>query len=676
MALDEYKRKRHFDQTPEPLAALEKPGAYRFVVQKHRASHLHYDFRLEVQGVLKSWAVPKGPSLNPADKRLAMMVEDHPVSYIDFEGVIPPGNYGAGSVIVWDIGTWEPLGDPTQMLQKGDLKFNLKGKKLKGSFVLAHIRSRRPGSKGNEWLLIKHRDEYAVQGYDIDQYDGSALTGRSLAQIAGDEDAATWQSNRPAVASRKNAWLADTLANLEKKKRTTSKTKSAKAKASGKALPRTTSRQSSAARSRSREAKTDTQETDPAFPASPAGHVTPPSRRRPRPRRFPHAGEDARMTAGVDASATGTVPAPELDRLSGSRRAPIPRQIHPMLATLIDQPFNDAEWLYEVKWDGYRAIAFIEGGKVRLVSRNQNDLTEQYPEVADLGTETVARTAILDGEICALDEEGRPSFSLMQRRTGGLGRRRRGPDDRDIPLVYYVFDLLYLDGFDLRRVDLSERKRVLRQILRNGAPDAHRRPGVLRYSDDFAEGIALYRVARERGLEGIVAKRRRSCYLEKRSREWLKIKITQRQECVIGGYTDPRGSRENFGSIVLGLYEGQGRLIHVGQAGSGFTERTHEELWRRLKTIGTDRSPFFGKVESDRRLHWVKPELVAQIKFTEWTHEGESGQVKMRAPVFEGLRFDKTPRECVFETPRIAKKETEKAQRREGASRRATNIKP
>jgi bifunctional non-homologous end joining protein LigD len=630
MALEEYKRKRSFDQTPEPPAALEKPGSYRFVVQKHRASHLHYDFRLEMQGVLKSWAIPKGPSLDPADKRLAMMVEDHPVSYLDFEGVIPPGNYGAGTVMVWDIGAWEPLGDPAQMLEKGDLKFNLQGQKLEGSFVLAHIRSRRPGSKGNEWLLIKHRDEFAVQGYDIEQYDQSALTGRSLAQIAGAEDAAVWQSSRPAAASRKNAWLAETLNKLQKKK-VAAKPRSVKVKVGAKASPRT------ANRSRSQEAKTENQETEP----------------------------ETRIPAA--ASRRAGVPALDLDKVPGSRRAPMPSQIHPMLATLVDAPFSDSEWLYEVKWDGYRAVLFLEGGKLRLASRNQNDLTGQYPELADLSTELDARTAVVDGEVCALDEEGRPSFSLMQQRTGGLGRRRRGPGDHGIPIVYYAFDLLYLDGFDLRRVELSERKRLLCHLLRNGGPDSQRDPGLLRYSDDFADGVALYRAARARGLEGIVAKRRRSCYLEKRSREWLKIKITQRQECVIGGYTDPRGSRENFGSIVLGLYDRQGSLLHVGQAGSGFTEKTHEEMWQRLQAIGADRSPFFGKVESDRRLHWVKPELVAQIKFTEWTHEGESGQVKMRAPVFEGLRFDKTPRECIFETPRNARREVAKAERGEAA---------
>jgi bifunctional non-homologous end joining protein LigD len=335
-----------------------------------------------------------------------------------------------------------------------------------------------------------------------------------------------------------------------------------------------------------------------------------------------------------------------------------------MLATLVDAPFNHADWFYEVKWDGYRAIALLDRGKLRLVSRNQNELTAQFPELAEIAAGIDARSAVLDGEICALDEEGRPSFSLMQQRTAGLDRRRRGAA---IPIVYYAFDLLYLEGFDLRQVELSERKRLLRHLLGIDMPSGAHSSSPVRYSSEFEDGLALYAAARDRGLEGIVGKRRRSAYLEKRSREWLKIKITQRQECVIGGYTEPRGSRENFGSLVLGLFDRKGRLLHVGQAGSGFTVMTHEQMWRRLEAIPANRSPFFGKVESDRRLHWVKPELVAQIKFTEWTHEGESGQVKMRAPVFEGLRLDKKPRDCRFETPRPARKEAEKANRGEAA---------
>ena len=323
----------------------------------------------------------------------------------------------------------------------------------------------------------------------------------------------------------------------------------------------------------------------------------------------------------------------------------MPHSIRPMLATLIDEPFDNDDWLYEIKWDGYRAIAFLDGKSVRLVSRNQNDLTAAYPELQETARSIKAATAALDGEIVALDEQGRSSFGLMQQRTGvGEGGRRIRRTRDDIPIAYYVFDLLHLDGFDLTQARLEQRKRLLREIVSDGK--------LLRYSDHYAgRGTALFQAAAERGLEGIIAKHRTSWYEQKRSREWLKIKLVRRQECVIGGYTEPRGSRENFGSLVLGLYDDKGRLVPVGQAGSGFTEQTHEDMWARLKPLETTRNPFSGKVESDRRLHYVKPELVAEIKFTEWTHEGQSGGVKMRAPVFEGLRLDKKPSECKFDRP-------------------------
>jgi bifunctional non-homologous end joining protein LigD len=337
----------------------------------------------------------------------------------------------------------------------------------------------------------------------------------------------------------------------------------------------------------------------------------------------------------------------------------MPSFIPPMLATLVDEPFQSAEWLYEVKWDGYRALAFIEGSKVRLTSRNRNDLTSQFAELRDLPTYLKAETAIIDGEVVALDEQGRPSFSLMQQRSGMTHGGRRIAPRTDIPIVYYAFDLLYLDGYSLLRVDLEQRKELLAGILAAGE--------LLRYSDSFDDGLALYDAAKQRGLEGIVAKRRRSCYEAKRSREWLKMKITQRQECVIGGYTDPKGGREHFGSIVLGLYDDKGRLLHVGQAGSGFNQETHADMWRRLQQLTTDKNPFANKVESSRRVHFVKPELVAEIKYNEWTHEGQSGAVKMRAPVFEGLRFDKPPRECVFERPLPARTEAAKAESGEAA---------
>src|SRR5258708_63569 len=497
MALEEYKRKRRFEETPEPPPKLEKKMGHRFVVQKHDATRLHYDFRLEMDGVLKSWAVPKGPSLDPGDKRLAMQVEDHPVSYFDFEGIIPEGNYGAGTVMVWDVGTWQPLSpvpvngkyvpgtdtEATTMLAKGDLKFRLDGKKLKGDFALIKMRGRRPGSKGNEWLLIKKHDDAAVEGYDVDQFDPSVLSKRSLAENAGDQGSAEAESRPAGRRQLKAAWPAIAVPASDPKN----------------------------------------------CPVSSVSHVV----------------------KGLGLAAV---------------KRPMPSTIHPMLATPVSEPFDGPEWLFEIKWDGYRAVAFIDAGKVRLVSRNQNDLTPRYPELKDLPEFVKAKQAILDGEVVALDEQSRASFSLMQQRTGFRPGGRKAAAKADVPVLYYAFDLLYLDGYDLRRIPLDERQRRLASILVVGDS--------LRYSDHYEQqGKALFEIARQKGLEGILAKKRDSPYQERRSREWLKIKITHRLECVIGGYTEPEGSRAYFGSIVLGLYEKQGRVIHVGQCEMRFDRK-------------------------------------------------------------------------------------------------------
>jgi bifunctional non-homologous end joining protein LigD len=595
VALEEYKRKRRFEETPEPPPKVEKKSGHRFVVQKHRATRLHYDFRLEMEGVLKSWAIPKGPSLDPADKRLAMQVEDHPVSYFDFEGTIPQGNYGAGTVMVWDVGTWEPLSpqpvkgkyvagtdaEAAAMLQKGDLKIRLHGQKLKGDFALIHIKGRRPGSKGTEWLLIKKHDQYAVEGYDIEQYDSSVLSKRSMAEIAGDAGSAQWTSSPPVSRGKVKApWLAETLAKVEKKKLSAA----------------------------SAEKKTS----------------------KPASRRVASSSTPAKQ--GSSESAT-------IQSLPGAVRKSMPTAIHPMLATSVEEPFDDSEWLFEIKWDGYRAVSFLQDGKVRLVSRNQNELTGEFPELRELSKLIKAKNAILDGEVVALDEQGRASFSLMQQRTGIRKGGRRVGARRELQIVYYLFDLLYLDGYDLRQVALEQRKQALAQII---APS-----DLVRYSDHFPQGLALFEVAKKKGLEGILAKKRQSHYEERRSREWLKIKVTQTIDCVVGGYTDPEGSRQYFGSIVLGLYDKKGRLIHVGQAGTGFNQAMLKEIWQVLKELETNRNPFYGDVDA-AHVHWVKPERVAEIKFTEWTHETVEGGMKLRAPVFLGLREDKDPKECTF----------------------------
>jgi bifunctional non-homologous end joining protein LigD len=640
MSLDEYKRKRRFEETPEPPPKLEKKSRHRFVVQKHRATRLHYDFRLEMEGVLKSWAVPKGPSLDPADKRLAMQVEDHPVSYFDFEGTIPEGNYGAGTVMVWDVGTWEPLSpepvngkfipgtdaEASAMLKKGDFKIRLHGKKINGDFALIHMRSRRPGTKGTEWLLIKKQDDAVVKGYDIDKYDESALTGRSIAQIAGDGGSKQWTSSPPASRGAVKApWLADAIARFDKKNKqpiTTEDTESTEKKPKKKAreAPENKERKT---REKEREAQEQDQEQEQEEDKIVAGST-----------------EIVRRARSKKSSSASPVSSVVKD-LAGAVKRPMPTAIHPMLATAVDEPFDDPEWLFEIKWDGYRAVAFIAKGLVRLVSRNQNDLTAQFSELHNIPTFIQAETAILDGEIAVLDEHGRASFSLMQQRTGIRKGGKRVGSRQDIPVLYYVFDLLYLDGYDLRRVSLEQRKDLLKKITSLDGP--------VRYSDHFPQGKALFDVARQKGLEGILAKRRKSIYEERRTREWLKIKITQTVDCVIGGYTDPEGSRDYFGSVVLGLYDRQGDLIHVGQAGTGFDQAMLKAIWQELKKLETKTSPFPQGVDALRKVHWVKPQLVAEIKFSEWTHETAEGGMKLRAPVFMGLRSDKDPKECVLD---------------------------
>jgi len=617
MLLDEYKRKRRFEETPEPPPKIEKRSGHRFVVQRHAATRLHYDFRLEMDGVLKSWAVPKGPSLDPADKRLAMQVEDHPVSYYDFEGTIPQGNYGGGTVMVWDVGTWEPLSpvpvkgeyvpgtdqEADAMLEKGDLKFRLKGKRLKGDFALIHIKARRSGSKGNEWLLIKKKDDNVIEGFDIDAYETSVLTDRTMQQIAGDEGSAEWKSSRPASRGKAKApWLAEAIARADKKRRALT------------------------AESVDDPAGNGAKKAKPIAPrgSAKAGGIV--------------SSDTVAKTRRKKSSANSRI-ASTVEAIAGAAQVPMPTIVRPMLATPIAKPFDNPDWVFEIKWDGYRAVAFIEEGRVRLVSRSQNDLTAQFPELGALPKFVRAQRTILDGEIVALDEKGRPSFSLMQQRTGFHPGKHRLPGRKGVPIVYYAFDLLYLDGFDLRRVALEARKQLLREHIKAD--------GLIHYSDHFAEkGRDLFEAARQQGLEGIVAKKRNGAYQEKRSSDWLKIKITQRQECVIGGYTDPEGSRQYLGALVLGLYDRQGRLIHVGQVGTGFDQKGLKEMFARLQPLETKENPFYGSIGGLRRVHFVRPELVAEVKYSEWTHETAEGGVKLRAPVFMGLRADKSAKEC------------------------------
>jgi bifunctional non-homologous end joining protein LigD len=517
--LEQYNRKRHFDHTPEPPPRKRaEQHDQTFVVQKHAASRLHYDFRLAIDGVLKSWAVPKGPSLNPSDKRLAIETEEHPIEYASFEGVIPKGNYGAGTVMVWDRGVFGVEGDlaASRQWERGEIKFNLQGEKLRGSFVLVKTRS----EKGNEWLMIKHQDEAVDSGWDIDEHDGSVLTGRTLEEIA--------EGLRPK------------------------------------------------------------REPTPIEPA----------------------------------------------QLYGARKGRVPARISPMLATPIDRPFSDPDWLFEVKWDGARTLAYIADGSVTLRSRAGNDVTAQYPELVSLPQSFCARQAVLDGEIVVLDDQGRSVFESMQQRMNV-----RSPSARLIsrfPVTYYIFDLLHCNGYDLRAAPLFERKQLLRRLLRPA-------PGI-RFSDhQVARGKELYDLAREENLEGIIGKRADSQYAGLRSKNWVKVKATKSLDAVVGGWTAPRGGRSHFGSLLLGLYEGD-KLRFIGHVGTGLGEQLRKTVAKELRRREITACPFDHVPETNEKAFWAEPEIVARVRFMSWTQEP-----RLRAPVFVGLRRDVRPADCRWE---------------------------
>jgi bifunctional non-homologous end joining protein LigD len=542
MALEEYVRKRKFEKTPEPPPqtkvgkAVSPVTAPRFYVQRHDATRLHYDFRLEIGGVLVSWAVPKGPSLEPLSKHLAAKVEDHPLEYGEFEGNIPAGNYGAGSVMLWDRGTWELLDDAPvdAQLARGDLKFRLHGEKLRGEFALILMKSR---GKGNEWLLIKKRDAEAVPGWDIEQYAWSVLSGRTQQEIA---------------------------------------------------------------------------------------QGLPPHKIKPETVGQASAGHAAKKKAPVDPAF-----------LKGAVKSAMPTAIAPMKAALADTPPRGDDWLFEVKWDGVRAICFIDRESLRLVSRTGHSCEKQYPELSVIPHYIAATQAILDGEIAALDDKGAARFELIQPRIAQSDANAVSHMARSRPVVYFAFDLLYLNGYDLRQVPLIQRKQLLESIL---TPT-----GVLRYSESFpGAGDAMLQAARETGIEGLVAKHAHSRYESRRGSDWIKIKIVARQEFVICGFT--AGERDHFGALVLGIYD-HGKLAWAGNVGTGFGQKALAFLRRKLDPLATPDSPFPDSPKVGKDVTWVKPELVAEIKFANWTHEG-----RLRAPVYLGLRTDVNPRDCVRET--------------------------
>jgi bifunctional non-homologous end joining protein LigD len=523
-ALKTYRDKRNFDATPEPAEGGEaNERARSFVVQKHWATRLHYDFRLELEGTMKSWAVPKGPSYDPHERRMAVPTEDHPIAYNRFEGQIPAGNYGAGKVIIWDKGTWVPLEDPHQGYRDGKLKFELRGHKLHGTWTLVRMKGRGNGRE-DPWLLIKERDAFARPASEFSLVDEMPDSVQSLA-------------DRPAAVEA----------------------------------------------------------------SSPA--------------------------RGPQAAAA----APRSGPPEGARRAKLPKTLQPELAVLVDAPPQAAqEWLFEIKFDGYRMLARVENGAIALVTRNGNDWTSRLRGLVQALQGMELPDGWYDGEIIMPGQDTPADFQALQ----GAFDSARSAD-----IVYYLFDLPYCADHDLRDVPLLERRAVLQRIV-----ERKPHPNV-RFSAEFeAKPEEILDSACRLGLEGVIAKRRDSAYVCRRSSDWIKLKCKLRQEFVIGGFTDPKGSRTGVGSLLLGVHE-DGKLRYAGNVGTGFNEQTLRELRTRLDAMGQERSPFEAGNGVPRSAHWVEPQLVCEVSFGEWTRDG-----KVRHSVFHGLRADK-PAAAVGQEP-------------------------
>jgi bifunctional non-homologous end joining protein LigD len=587
MSLSLYNQKRNFQKTDEPKGNEgHSKGHLRFVVQKHDASSVHYDFRLEMEGVLKSWAVPKGPSLNPADKRLAMMVEDHPYSYRNFEGVIPAGEYGGGTVIVWDEGTYEPIGakdrnqkEQEQMLlgqlEAGKISFVLHGQKLRGEYTLFRMK----GKGDKSWMLIKKKDEWSSTD-DITQNEVSVKSGKTLVEVALDHGTTV---NHP-KEQKKAAKAAKPVKPIRE------------------AAPEKTSTKKVSRRKISQETKTIL-------------------------------GEAA----------------------AKAKPAEMPEKIAPMLATLVDEPFDNNDWIFEIKWDGYRAVAYCDGKQVELISRNQKPFTEKYAPVTTTLTDLNIE-AVLDGEIVAVDEQGLANFQALQ-----------NWQNTPVRLQYFVFDILWLNGLNITNVPLIQRKKILQQIL----PTENE---VIKYSDHVVgKGNEFFDVAVKQGLEGIMAKRADSIYQpDTRTPDWVKIKVALRQEVIISGYTEPRRSRKFFGSLLLGVYDGN-ELVYVGHTGSGFNTKTLEQIFQKLQPLKIAQSPFAKAPKTNMPATWVKPQMVCEIKFTEWTTDRHA-----RHAIFMGLREDKKAADVTFEksTTMAKLKSSKKSAPAKKAAAKKTSAKP